>query len=320
VDTEVKVMRDIMISEICKKMSRQKNIFFVSGDFGAPPLDRLRTKFKDRFLNIGIAEQNLINVSVGLALESFIVYTYGIIPFLTMRGYEQIKNNISLMAQIREMNINLIGVGTGLSYDISAPSHHAIEDICIMRVLPNFVIFSPSDWVLVDRFVDFSINLRMPKYIRLDGKPLPRIYKQDQKIDLEAGFYELVKGKKVCIVSTGYMTHKALKAAEKLCKSKLNVGVIDIFFLKPINSDLLYKTLKKYEYIVTLEEGFINKGGLDGLVLDILNSKNSNIKLKKIGFEDKYVFDVGGRDYLHKLHGLDEESIACVVKERISSK
>lgn len=314
-DREVRVMREVMINKICEKMSRQNNIFFLSDDFGASALDKLRSKFKNRFLNVGIAEQNLINISAGLSLEGFIVYAYGIIPFITMRAYEQIKNNISLISQIREMNINLIGVGAGLSYDISGPSHHAIEDICIMRILPNFIIFSPSDWVLVDQFVDFSIKVRKPKYIRLDSKPLPQIYKQGQKINLETGFYELVEGEEVCIVSTGYMTHKALKVAKKLYKKKLNIGVIDIFFLKSVNSDLFYKTLEKYECVITLEEGFIDKGGLDSLILNLLNSKNSKLKLKKIGFKDKYVFEVGSREHLHKLHRLDEESIACVVEE-----
>lgn len=320
-NSQAKIMRDVLIEQIYNRMHNNKDIFFLSDDFGAPPLDKLRYDFKDRFINVGIAEQNLINLSTGLALEGFIIYAYAIIPFLTMRAYEQMKNNISLTSQVREININLIGVGAGLSYDISGPSHHAIEDICIMRVLPNFVIFSPSDWVLVNQFVDFSIDVRKPKYIRLDSKPLPQIYKQDQKINLETGFYELVEGKEICIVATGYMTHKALKVAnEYLRKNKTKIGVIDLFLLKPVNEDLLFDSLRKYKYIITVEEAFINKGGLDSLISDILNNKQSKIKLVKIGFKDKHVFDVGSRDHLHKLHGLDEESIACVVEERLSNK
>src|SRR4030043_1505192 len=109
-----KIMRDVFIEQIYNRMVKDDNLFFVSADFGSPKLDNLREKFKDRFINVGIAEQNLINISTGLALEGYIVYAYAIAPFLTMRAYEQIRN-LSLLSQIKEVNLNLIGVGIGLS-------------------------------------------------------------------------------------------------------------------------------------------------------------------------------------------------------------
>ena len=161
----------------------------------------------------GIAEQNLINIATGLALEGYIVYAYAITPFLTMRAYEQIRNNLSLLAQRVEMNINLIGVGAGLSYDLSGPSHSALEDISIMRTLPNICIFSPSDCQLTKAFFRYSTENNMPKYMRLDGKPLPDIYKDEASLDMHKGFSPLVEGKEVCMVSTGFMTHTALQEA-----------------------------------------------------------------------------------------------------------
>src|SRR5208337_5213045 len=106
-------------------------------DFGSPKLDKLREDFSDRFINVGIAEQNLVNVSTGLALEGYTVYAYAIAPFLVMRAFEQIRNNMSLLYHTRELNVNLIGVGAGLSYDVSGPTHHSVEDIAIIRTLPN---------------------------------------------------------------------------------------------------------------------------------------------------------------------------------------
>lgn len=312
---QLKTMRDAFIEQIYNKMHENRAIFFVSADFGAPVLDKLREKFKDRFINVGIAEQNLVNISTGLALEGFTVYAYAIAPFITMRAYEQIRVNLSLSSQIKKLNVNLIGVGAGVSYDVSGPTHHCFEDITIMRALPNFIVFSPSDWILSERFVDFSINIKKPKYIRLDGKPLPQIYNKFKKFDLENGFFELKKGKEICIVSTGYMTHKALKVAKELQKNKINVGVIDVFLLKPINEDLLFDSLKKYKFIVTIEEAFINKGGLDSLLLHILKNKNSGIQLKNLGFKDEYIFKSGNRDYLYKLHQFDEENIIRTIKE-----
>lgn len=311
----VKTMRDVLIEGIYKKMSQNDRIFFLSADFGAPALDKLRKDFGDRFINVGIAEQNLINVATGLALENYIVYAYAIAPFLTMRAYEQIRLNLSVSSQIKPVNVNLVGVGAGVSYDVAGPTHHCLEDISIMRILPNMTVFSPSDWKLVESFIDYSIDKKTPKYLRLDGKPVIGIYENINDLDIEKGFYELLNplagGRKICLVSTGYLTHRALAVANQL----RNVGVIDVFLLKPLNEELLFDSIKKYDYIISLEEGFINSGGLDSLVSKILYDHESNIKLKRMGFKDKYVFDLGRRDYLHELNNLDEKSIIKAVKE-----
>lgn len=312
---EKKTMRDVFIEQIYKRMQTDDNIFFLCADFGSPKLDLIREEFKDRFINVGIAEQNLINIATGLALEGYTVYAYAIAPFLTMRAYEQIRVNLSLHAQLKEININLIGVGAGLSYDVSGPTHHCIEDISIMRTLPNIEIFSPSDWVLAQKFVDHSINVKKPKYIRFDGKPLVQIYNNIDDIDLEKGFNELRKGRDVCLVSTGYMTHKALKVADLLAEENIIVGVIDIFMIKPFDENLFYDSIKGYKKIVTLEEGFINKGGMDSLISNILENNKSKILLKRIGFKDSYTFEIGTRDYLHKLNNIDEDSIIKNIKQ-----
>ncbi len=313
--TEKKAMRDVFIEQIYHRMREDGNIFFLCADFGSPKLDIIREEFKDRFINVGIAEQNLINVSTGLALEGYTVYAYAIAPFLTMRAYEQIRVNLSLHAQLKEINVNLIGVGAGLSYDVSGPTHHCLEDISIMRTLPNIMVFSPSDWVLAQQFADYSIRVKKPKYIRFDGKPLAQIYENIDDVTLEKGFCEIKKCSEICLVSTGYMTHRALNAANMLAEDDIDVGVIDAFLLKPMNEDEFFETVKRYKCVITLEEAFINKGGLDSLVSCVMDSKNSNIKLKRMGFKDAYVFEIGSRDYLHKLNNLDEESIIKIIKE-----
>lgn len=312
---EKKTMRDVFIERIYYRMFEDKTLFFLTADFGSPKLDRLRKDFSDRFINVGIAEQNLINVAAGLALEGFTVYAYAIAPFLIMRAYEQIRNNLSLLSHVHEVNVNLVGVGAGLSYDVSGPTHHSLEDISIIRALPNISILSPSDWVLAERFVDYSIENKKPKYIRFDGKPLPNIYDSKDAINLQHGFSELMEGEEICLVSTGYMTHTALKAADKLLRDGIKTGVIDVFVIKPIHEDLFLQALTKYKHIVIIEEAFINKGGLDSLMMGILNERGANIKLTNKGFKDSYVFDIGSRDYLHKLNRLDEESIVRDIKE-----
>ncbi len=315
--TEKKTMRDVFIEHIYHRMHEDQDIFFLCADFGSPKLDNIREDFKDRFINVGIAEQNLVNVSTGLALEGYTVYAYAIAPFLTMRAYEQIRVNISLHAQLKEINLNLIGVGAGLSYDVSGPTHHCLEDISIMRTLPNIMVFSPSDWVLAEKLADYSIRIKKPKYIRFDGKPLARIYKDIDDAALENGFCEIRTGDEICIISTGYMTHIAVNTANILTEDNINIGVIDAFLLKPVKEDLFFEKIQRYKYIITLEEAFINKGGLDSLVSYVLDNKNSNITLKRMGFKDAYVFDIGSRDYLHRLNKLDEDSIIQNIKRML---
>lgn len=314
-DNQIKAMRDSVIDAIYSRMHDNKRIFFISADLGAPSLDRLRKDFKDRFINVGIAEQNLINVATGLALEGFTVYAYAIASFITMRAYEQIRTNLALSSHHKEINVNLIGAGSGVSYDVSGPSHHCIEDITIMRALPNILFFSPSDWFIAEKFIDFSINTKGPKYMRLDGKPLPRIYDGTKSFDFKKGFCELVKGDEVCIVSTGYMTHKALKVAKELCNNDKKVGVIDMYMLKPVDEDLLFNALKKYKRIITIEEAFINKGGLDSLISNMISRKNANIRLISLGFDDKYIFKFGNRDFLSSLSNFSDEDIVRIIRE-----
>ncbi|RJQ27256.1 transketolase [Candidatus Parcubacteria bacterium] len=315
---ETRVMRDALIECLYEKMLANDSIFFISADFGAPALDRLRATFPDRFINVGIAEQNLVNIATGLALEGYTVYAYAIAPFLSMRAYEQIRTNLSILSQVRPLNVNLVGVGAGLSYDVTGPTHHCLEDTCIMTVLPNFTVCSPSDAVLTEKLVDFTLSRKSPKYLRLDGKAQPNLYRDDEPVDFGKGFHELRKGGDVGIVSTGYMTHVALGIAAQLAKEGLECGVVDVFFLKPLDHDALFRSLNRYKLVVSMEESFINKGSLDTIVEDVLYTSGFNTRLLKIGFSDKYVFEVGDRAYLHKVNGLDPEQILSAILNSLS--
>ena len=286
-------MRDVLIEKIHERMKDDENIFFLSADLGAPQLDKLRTDHKDRFINVGIAEQNLVNIAAGLALEGFTVYAYAIATFLSMRAFEQIRNNLSLLGQTRKINVNLIGVGGGLSYDVAGPSHHCLEDISVIRTLPNIDIFSPSDFVLVEKYFEKTVSEKRPKYLRFDGKPVPAIYSGVKDLKIEKGFYELSKGKDICLVTTGHMTHKALRLAKRLAEEKVDIGVVDVFLLRPFDAEGFYRSIRGYKTLITLEEGFIEKGGLDSLISSVLCGRDSGIKLKRLGFSDTHVFKVG---------------------------
>lgn len=306
-------MRDLFIETLCNLMAEESRIWFLAADLGSPALDRMRREFPDRCINVGIAEQNLVNVATGLALEGGIVYAYAIAPFISMRAYEQVRVNLAISAQIRPVNVNLIGVGGGVSYQVSGPTHHCLEDLSIMRLLPHMTVFSPSDAPLAAAFVDYSLTRQGPKYIRFDGKALPVLYDTVDRELLATGFCELVPGREVCLVATGFMTHKAVKIAREC-----GCGALDLFMLKPCDQQQLYATLSRYRHVITLEEAFINGGGLDCAIASLLTERRSAITLDRIGFNDRYVFDLGSRDELHALNGMDEATISRLVQGSMS--
>lgn len=297
------IMREEFIKELIKEMAVNDSIFFVTADFGSPSLDQLKSSFPERFVNVGIAEQNLINVSAGLALEGAIVFAYAIAPFITMRCFEQIRVNLALLSGLKKINVNLIGVGAGFSYVCAGPSHQALEDISIIRSLPNIEILSPSDWVSAKKIVKYSLNSYHPKYIRLDGMKLEQIYNDSKTLNFNCGFDKLIDGNKICIISTGYMTHKAINLISLLKKKGITPGLIDIYKLTGISEKKFIQAIEKYKTIITLEEGFINKGGVDSMILHIVNKNKLKINFYNVGLSDTYKFELGTREQLHNAYG-----------------
>lgn len=297
-------MRDALLSRILDAMASDPSIFFLSGDFGSPVLDKIRTNFPKRFINVGIAEQNLINVSAGLALEGFTVFAYAIAPFITMRCYEQIRVNLALLSIVRRMNVNLIGVGAGYSYVVSGPTHQCYEDITLMRAMPNMGIFSPSDHVSAAATFESCLSKAGPKYIRLDAQVLPVLYDDDTAIDFLRGFHVHRHGRDVCLLGTGFMTHTALLVAEQLSKHHIEAAVIDLIDLTNFSSEQLLRALDQSACVVTLEEGFRGRGGVDSMIFDLLSRTGSRTRILNIGVEGGYRFDLGTRSELHERVGI----------------
>jgi transketolase len=302
-NTRPQAMRDAFLEKIFQAMAFDEKIFFVSADFGSPVLDKIRSEFPKRFINVGIAEQNLINICAGLATEGFKVFAYAIAPFITMRCYEQIRVNLVLLSVVRKMNVTLIGVGAGYSYVVSGPTHQCYEDISIMRALPTMAIYSPADSVTASHLFETCLENDGPKYLRLDAQVLPVIYTENTP-NIAQGFHELRSGHKICLLATGYMVHTALKVAENLQKTGLNVGIIDIFDITNFNSKSLKSYLKHYEITVTLEEGFRGRGGLDAKMFDWVAEHRVPTKILNIGVEGSYKFELGSRSELHEQVGI----------------
>lgn len=296
-------MRDVFLKQILDAMHQDSSIYFVSADFGSPILDGIREHFPHRFVNVGIAEQNLINISAGLSLEGFKVFAYAIAPFITMRCYEQTRVNLALLSTLREMNVTLIGVGAGYSYVVSGPTHQCYEDISIMRAMPNMGVFSPADSMTAGALFEQCINQKGPKYLRLDAQVLPVLYQADD-IQLTDGFQVLTQGDDLSIIATGYMVHSALRVAAILKQQDINARVIDLYNLSGFSSGALLTALAKTTQIVSMEEGFVGRGGMDMMLMNWLNQHAPNKKLLNFGVQGSYRFELGSRQELHAQIGL----------------
>ncbi len=290
-------------------MATDKSIFFVSADFGSPVLDRIRADFPERFVNVGIAEQNLINVSAGLALEGYTVFAYAIAPFITMRCFEQIRVSLALLSTVRPMNLNLIGVGAGYSYVVSGPTHQCYEDITLMRALPNFQVLSPADHVAAAALFDQCVGVLGPKYLRLDAQVLAAIYADGIAPNLKDGFNVHRRESGICLVATGYMLHTAFIVADRLSRLGLEIGVIDLFDLARFSAEKLRTELMRYQTVVSMEEGFAGRGGVDALLGDFIRRTALDVKLIGIGVEGGYRFDLGTRAELHEQVGIGPDVI-----------
>ena len=298
-----RAMRDALLERVWQAMAEDERLIFVAADFGAPTLDRIRGDFPNRFINVGIAEQNLINVSAGLALEGFKVFAYAIAPFITMRCFEQCRTNLALLSTVRPMNVTLVGVGAGYSYVVSGPTHQCYEDITLMRTLPGFQVLSPADHVTAGHLFDRCAGRTGLKYLRFDAQNLPVLYGEAGP-DLNQGFTQLLDGTEATMVATGYMVHTALKVAERLAQDGLHLAVIDLFDLTGFDQQALAGQLGSRPKLISLEEGFSGRGGVDSLLRDLLSRQGLERPTLGIGVEPAYRFELGDRATLHEQVGI----------------
>lgn len=296
-------MRDAFFEALYEIAKYDKNVIVISADNGAPTLDKFAQTLPRQFFTVGIAEQQMIGMACGMALEGKRVYTYAIAPFVTTRVYEQQKLDVCAM----KMPIVNLGVGAGYAYDIMGPTHHTVEDISIMRALPHMKIYSPSDGIVAAALARVSYEDCSPQYIRFDRSGIQNLY-EDREVDIQKGLIKTKDGRDLCIVATGIMVHQALKVASALAKDGLDVGVVDLYRLKPINQEQLFECLGDVSGVITLEEHLLS-GGLGSILAEIFVDEGVRTPLLRIGQGDRFVFDYGGRPVIWEKYGLDVPGI-----------
>ncbi len=304
-----KLPRDVFVDEIYDAASKNPNIFFLSADFGAMALDKFRDVLSNQFIHVGISEQNMIDVAAGLALNGKIPYVYAMIPFVTYRCLEQIKVALATM----NLPVTVLGVGAGYSYDDAGPTHYATEDVSAMRTLGNIEILSPTDTQSTIEAAKITYTKPAFRYVRLDRKFLPDIYKPGETKFLEEGICEIDKGDDLLVITNGYLMQRVRQVRETLAKEGVNIGVADIFKIKPLNHKVLKSIVSRYKMVVVVEEQFLS-GGIGSAVAESFADNDILMPLKRIGIHDRYVFDNGGRDHVLKLLKLDVPGILSQIR------
>jgi len=297
-------MRDAFIKTLIEEARKNENIYLITPDLGFSVLEEFAAEFPDRFMNVGIAEANAVNIAAGLALSGKIVYIYSIIPFITMRPFEQIRVNLAYM----NTNVRLVGVGAGLTYAYLGATHHAIEDLAIMRSLPNMTVFSPSDPWEVKCAIKESVGHNGPIYFRLGKKGEPVISNTKSKFSFKKANF-IKYGDDVNILFTGNASDIAMEVYDSLIKDNIRgVNLISIHTIKPFDSNLINQIIQAGKPIFTIEEHSII-GGLGSIVSEYIAESDQNPIFKRFALPDEYSHFVGSQKYLREKLGFTSKKI-----------
>jgi transketolase len=303
-------MRDHFIKRLCELAEFDKRITLITGDLGFGVLDKFWNRFPRQFINAGVAEQNMTGLATGLALEGRIVFTYSIGNFPTLRCLEQIRND----ACYHMANVKIVSIGGGFSYGPLGISHHATEDLTIMRSLPDITVFSPCGYWETMGATEAVVNTPGTCFLRLDksaGDDSPR---ENEEIFKVGQARVLRDGSDCAIFVTGGILGEVWHAAKLLEKSDIQAKIVSVHTIKPLDQETILSICRTTGAIITVEEHTIC-GGLGGAVAEILldNGVYPNAFLR-IGLEAGFSCIVGSQQYLRQQYGLDAVSISNRIK------
>ncbi len=297
-------MRDTFIRTLTELADKNPNLEVVTGDLGFGVLKPFWEAHPDQLVNAGIAEQNLTSVAAGMALEGKTVFTYSIGNFPTLRCLEQIRNDCAY----HDANVKVVCVGGGFVYGSLGMSHHATEDISVMRSLPNVTVLCPGDLVEAEAVTRAIAYYPGTCYVRLGRGGEKRIH--ESLPDFEIGkAIPVSKGEKIAIFSTGAIFEEIEEAKEILNESGINPTIYTFPTVKPIDADVIKEIAATHEIIVTCEEHNLS-GGFGSAVAEVLAELPSHARLVRIGMNDKYSTLVGDQKYLRHQYGMSGKKIA----------
>lgn len=296
-------MRDNVVNVLTKLANKDKNIVLLVGDLGFGVFEKFESSFPNQYFNVGVAEQNMIGIATGLALEGKKVVTYSIGNFGTLRCLEQIRND----ACYHDVNITIIANGGGFSYGSLGMSHHATEDLAILRALPNMTVVSPCTSIEAEEAIEALIMNEGTGYLRLDKTGASDCISKDPFVIGKSRRYQ--EGKDITLMATGSILGEVNIASIELKKLGIQARVVGMHSIKPIDVDEICDAVTNTGGIVTIEEH--NKdGGLGSSISEVcMDTFMIPKKFFRISLNNKYSSIVGSQQYLRHRYEIDSESI-----------
>ena len=301
-------MRKALLKALFEHMRRDVSLHLLTADTGFHVFDAFQREFADRYLNVGIAEACMIGVAAGLALNGKRVMVYGIVPFVTLRCFEQIR--CDLCSQM--LPVTVVGVGEGLTYGPAGPSHHAVEDIAVMCALPGMTVVCPGDPVEVTHAVEAIMRLEGPCYLRLGKSGEPRVHDEEgfpsgSRFEIGKGI-RMRKGREIAVIATGNMLPTACEVSTMLAQRGRNPELISMHTVKPIDRELIIDAAARCGTLVTLEEHSVI-GGLGSRVSQVVTDEGLGVRVRQFGIPDTFAHEAGSQAYLRQQYGLTAEQI-----------
>jgi transketolase len=302
-------VRTAFISRLAELAQSDPNVFLITGDLGFGVLDEYERRFPAQFLNAGVAEQNMTALATGLAMEGYIVFTYSIGNFPTLRCLEQVRND----ACYHDANVKIVSIGGGFSYGQLGMSHHATEDLSILRALPNMLVCAPCSIFETRHVVDAVVAHSGPAYLRLERAATGGF--DDRAIPFRFGAARrLREGTALTLIGCGGIVPEIVQAAEELAAHGISCRVLALHTLKPLDAAEIIAAAEQTGGILTIEENTI-LGGLGGAVAEIcLEHARRPARFRRLGIDDTFVSVVGDQSYLRRHVGIDRTAIVSAAR------
>jgi len=301
-------VRNAFLDTLLDLAREDERIVFITGDLGYGVVERFRDLLPNQFLNAGVAEQNMTGIATGMALSGKVVFTYSIANFPTLRCLEQVRNDVCY----HDANVKVVSVGGGLSYGALSVTHHAVEDLGVMRCLPNLLVVAPGDPAEARAATRAIVEHPGPCYLRLGKAGEPDVHETMPAFELGRAI-TFRDGSDVTLISTGGMLATAARAADLLAGQGVDARVLSMHTLAPLDVEAVVAAAAETGAVATLEEHSI-VGGLGSAVAEVLAERGERVTFKRLGLAPGFSPHVGGQSYLLAQHGLSAEDVAGDVR------
>lgn len=310
---ETQDLREVMVQTLIQAVEKDLNVAVVVSDStSTSKIAAFQEKFPQRVINVGIAEQNAVGVAVGLSLGGYIAVTANAVPFLAARANEQVKNDVCYS----ETNVKLVGLNAGVCYGNLGSTHHAIDDISIMRGLGNIQILAPADPIETRQIFDYALQYEGPVYIRLDIAKFPLLHTPEYQF--EPGNVDILReGKELTIAAVGSVVHEAAAAAQELETLAVDAEVLNLSSIRPLNPQKIIDSLRKTKHVITVEEHSMH-GGIGSLIAEIIAENGLAVSLKRLGIPEGQFSKAGPRAEIRAYYQIDAHGIVANTKTLLS--